>query len=216
MSWYATFYLTVKKEDGKLYPFGPFDYTGKFHSVYERCGYDQELAKEFYPMNNAKDRNELISKELYHTISGLGEVEEDSHETNEFFEGTDYWNWSYLPISELPTGDYIKKGYVLMEEIEDYEENPDSFDGFYGVISPALYAKKLENELKFGRPKPQKDDYGEEYTPRSVSEYSFYVWPDYNCIEYEAYKIRQALYLMREWYEIKDSKEEIYIICTQG
>ena len=34
MSWYYSYYICRKsKEDGKLYPFGPFDYKGEFFHV---------------------------------------------------------------------------------------------------------------------------------------------------------------------------------------
>lgn len=217
MSWYANFFIVYKnKEDGKLYPFGPFDYKGKLHSVFERRGYDQELAREFYDLNSAEKRKELVSLELLRTIRGTEESDDSEEEEKEFYDGKTYWSWSYLPYKDLPEGEYIKKGYVLIDEIEQYENNYDSFDGFYGVLSPNVYAKKMENELKFGPPKPTKNEWGEEYTPTSMSEYSYYVWPDYDCIEYAANRIRNALGLMRDWYDLEHDGEEIYILCTQG
>ena len=218
-SWYSDFYICYKnKEDGKFYPFGPFDYKGKLHSVFERSGYDQELAREFWDIGSAEKRKELISEELFNTLTHYEDDDEGYEEKRkEFYDGKGYWLWSYLPYEDLPVGDYIKKGYVLIDEIEQYENREDrGFDGFYGVLSPNVYAKKMENELKFGPPKPTKNEWGEEYTPTSMSEYSYYVWPDYDCIEYAANRIRNALGLMRDWYDLKENGEEIYILCTQG
>lgn len=220
MSWYANFFLVYKnKKNGKFYPFGPFDYKGKLHSVFERSGYEQELAREFWDLNSAEKRKELISEELFKTLTRYEDEDNDENydeKRKEFYDGKGYWLWSYLPYEDLPVGDYIKKGYVLIDEIEQCENNPEYFEGFYGVISPNVYAKKMENELKFGPPKPTTDDWGEEYTPKSMSEYSYYMWKDYDCVEYGANKIRNALSLMRDWYDLEHDGEDIYILCTQG
>ena len=66
--------------------------------------------------------------------------------------------------------------------------------------------------MKFGAPKPEKDKFGEEYTPHSMREYSFYRWVDYDSPEYEAHVIRESFEIMR--HDNKD--EEIFIILVQG
>ena len=71
---------------------------------------------------------------------------------------------------------------------------------------------KLDNELKFGTPKPEKDILDEEYTPHSMRDYSFYRWVDYNSQEYEAHVIRETLEIMRA----DNKNEEIYILLVQG
>ena len=213
MSWNYVYYLTYKnKEDGKLYPLGPFDYKGEYFSVLDKShSFTSDLHERFINAMSEEAR-QIFSSELFDAISNV-----DEENKKEFFEGKGYWCWSYLPYKDLPSGDYVKSGYVLIEEIEEFEDPENNFwDGFYGVLSPEIYAKKLENELKFGRPRPQKDEYGEEYIPHSMSDYSFYRWIDTRSEEYDAHVIREAVDVLRWDAKFSDPKDEIYIVLTQG
>ena len=50
-----------------------------------------------------------------------------------------------------------------------------------------------------------------------MSEYSYYVWPDYDCIEYECHAIREVAYSIVDcWGDIEDGTEDVYILLTQG
>ena len=209
MSWYYSYYICRKdKENGKLYPFGPFDYKGDYFEVLEKSrSFASELHENFYDIRSAEDRL-MISEELLQAIHG-GLSDEDY---KEFYEGGGYYCWSYLPYKELPNEDYIKKGYCLIEDIAGYEDEDGYFEGFYDWLTPEIYAKKLDNELKFGAPKPEKDKFGEEYTPHSMREYSFYRWIDYESPEYEAHVIREAFEIMRQG----NREEDIFIILVQG
>lgn len=219
MSWYYSYYLTRKnKEDGKLYPLGPFDYKNDFKCALSRSrSFASDLHEQFTEIKSAEDRKSLISEELFNSIYDYGTDEDNENYIKKFYDGERDYLLSYLPFKDLPKGDYIKKGYVLIDDIECYENDKDGyFEGFYGVISPSIYAKKLENELKFGAPKPYKDEYGETITPKSMSEYSYYVWPDYECIEYECHAIRQTAYSVVDSWDIENGTEDVYIVLTQG
>lgn len=219
MSWYMTYYLIRKDpKDGKLYPLGPFDYKNDFKCALSRSrSFASDLHEQFTRIDSAEDRKSLISEELFNAIYDYGTDEDNENYIKEFYDGERDYIWSYLPFKDLPKGDYIKKGYVLIDDIERYENDKDGyFDGFYGVLSPSVYAKKLENELKFGAPKPYEDEFGETITPKSMSEYSYYVWPDYDCIEYECHAIREAVYSIVDSWDIEDGTEDVYILLTQG
>ena len=104
-----------------------------------------------------------------------------------------------LPINELPTGSYIKKGYFLIDEVKRYEDSENRyFDGFYDYISPAVYASMAQNERQFGKPERRQDDYDEWYYPKSASDYMYYAFPDYESREYEAEIIRSVAHMMGE------------------
>jgi len=153
----------------------------------------------------------MISKELLKAIhSGLSD-----EDYTEFYEGRREFFWSYLPYNEMPKGEYLKKGYCLIEDIERFEDDECYFEGFYDWLTPEIYAKKLENELKFGAPEPVKDDFGEEYSPHSMRDYGFYRWIDYDSPEYETHVIRNSLGTMREFYEL-EKNEDIYVVLVQG
>lgn len=219
MSWYFNYYIIRKnKEDGKLYPLGPFDYKNDFKCALSRSrSFASDLYEQFTEIKSAEDRKSLISEELFNSINDYGTDEDNENYIKKFYDGERDYIWSYLPFKDLPKGDYIKKGYVLIDDIERYENDKDGyFDGFYGVLSPSVYAKKLENELKFGTPKPYEDEYGETITPKSMSEYSYYVWPDYDCIEYECHAIREVTYSIVDSWDIEDGTEDVYILLTQG
>ena len=213
MSWYYDYYICRKdKEDGKLYPFGPFDYKGKFFCVLSRSrSFASDLHENFCHIQTEADR-QMISEELLKMVHG--ELSDEDYK--EFYEGSSSYYWSYLPYEDLPKGSYIKKGYCLIEDIDCYEDDDKYFDGFYDWLTPEIYAKKLENELKFGAPKPVKDEYGDEYTPHSVSDYSFFRWADYESSEYEASVIREVFGIMRSYYWDENENEEIIILLVQG
>ena len=209
MSWYYDYYICRKnKEDGKLYPLGPFNYNGKFFCVLSRSrSFASDLHEKFWDIRTAKVR-QMISEELLKSIH----VKITDERSKEFYEGNGNYYWSYLPYKDLPCGDYIKKGYCLIDDIESYENEECYFDGFYDWLSPEIYAKKLENELKFGAPMTVKDDAGTEYKPHSMRDYSFYRWIDYESSAYEAHVIRSALETIKDI----DNDDEIFIVLVQG
>ena len=218
MSWYFLYHLAWKNpEDGKLYPLGPFDDKGKFYPVVEKSrSFASDLHEEFIDIRSKEDRKKLISKELFKQLYSeareeefYGEVQEDNaYSFDDFY-------ISYLPYKDLPKGNYIKKGYYLIEDIERYEDPDFCFDGFYDKLNPTVYAKKLENELKFGRPRPEKDAEGYDITPHSVADYSYYCYPDYESAEYESYCIREVAEILTQYSYGKDERE-LYVVLTQG
>ena len=213
MSWDYSYYICRKdKKDGKLYPFGPFDYKGNFFKVLERSrDFASELHECFYEIYNIEDR-QMISEELLEAIYG----ERSEELFREFYEGNGYYLWSYLPYCELPQGEYFKKGYCLIDQISRFEENKQCFSGFYNWIDSAEYVRRLENEVKLGKPKSFKDEDGIRHTPNSMRDYSFYRWIDYESPEYEAYIIRRTLEIMRYTFELEQNDEEIVVVLKQG
>ena len=129
MSYYYTYYIGYRSE-GKIYPLGPYDCFGNLRPVLNRTrSFASDLYEEFSPVKEPE-----ISEEL-----------------RKEFESED-WNGKkvvpvkYLNIKDLPTGEYIKKGYVLISEVIENEASEDNFDGFSTVISPTVYAAKLDQK----------------------------------------------------------------------
>ena len=111
MSWYYSYYICRKDtEDGKLYPFGPFDYKGNYYDVLCKSRSSaSNLYERFYDIRSTEERH-MISKELLKAIhSGLSD-----EDYTEFYEGRREFFWSYLQYNEMPKGEYLKKGYCLM------------------------------------------------------------------------------------------------------
>lgn len=200
MSWYLITYVGIMDKDGKIKPWGPYDARNNLCPIFSHSrSFTSDINELFYPINEENFTYELIKAFPYET--GRGEE----------CDGKIYQYFGYLPVSELPTGSYVKHGYCKLDQINDYESD-EYFDGFYDVLTPSQYLRKFENEIKFGAPKPQKDEEGFEYTESSCSEYAYYSWPDYCCKEYEAFLMRQAVEMLQD-YAIED---QFVIIKTEG
>jgi hypothetical protein len=176
MSYYYNYAIGYIFDD-KIYPLGPYTAEGKLKDVVSKSA---SFASDLHEMFSTVP-DEKISEELRKEFSYKNWKGEEVMQTVR-----------YLPVSELPSGDFIKKGYFLIDDVVAYhkDEVPYDFDGFYEWLSPEAYAAKVQNELKFGAPKTRKNDFGEEYTPHSVADYMYFAYPVYNCKEYEAFCLR--------------------------
>ena len=205
MSWYVNFYLCWQDKDGKIRPLGPYDYKGEFKCVRSTSrSFTTDLNQLFNPIPDEAWTEELEKEFTY-------EDEDGNRKRDDQYMG-------YLPLSELPTGDWIKDGYFLIDDIDQYIRSKDDdevyFDDFYGGLSPEVYIRMVENELKFGPPKPKKDCEGEEYIPHSVADYSFFMYPDYQCKEWEAFLLRMVAGILDNWDLPKDAR--VVVVKTEG
>ena len=195
MSYYYWYKLAYRK-DGKLYPLGPFDYTGELRSVVVRSGsFASDLHDEFKIV-----QDEMISDELRRAFSYTDYEGKEKMQTVR-----------YLPLNELPSGDYIRKGYFLIEDVKLYEERHDSWDLFYEHVSPTVYAALLQHEAQFGKPAPIKDAEGNIVDVYSASDYMYYAYPDYQSREYESFLIRAAAGMLDEFEEL-----EVIVLEMEG
>lgn len=198
MSYYYSYYVGYKK-DGKIYPLGPYNCRGQLWNLFSRSrSFASKLYEEFHEVTE-----DMISDEL-----------------RKAFEYTD-WNGNkvcrvkFLPKDDLPKGSYIKSGYFLIKDVQEYEETNDSEGLFFDHISPEIYAAKLDHEMKFGKNPPQKDAEGFEHQEPSASDYMFYAYPDWDSAEYEADFIREFAYHFVDNETMLDS-DEIVILETEG
>lgn len=198
MSWYVDYYLGVQDKDGKIVPLGPYDNKGKLKCVhFTSRSFTTDLTDEFIPILDAMITDEL-RKEFKYDVEG---------ELRSYF--------GYCPLEDLPRGEWIKTGYFLIEDINRYLEDDVDFNDFYQYLSPAQYAIKLENELKFGKPKPIKDCEGEEIEQYSCSEYAYFAYPNYQSKEYESWLLRTTASMLAENFEL-DEGSRIVAIKTEG
>ena len=179
MSYYYNYYIGCKK-DGKIYPLGPYN---AYHSLKPVISRPRSFA------SNLHDRfinipTEAISDEL------RAEFEYEDYQGNKTIDV------AYLPEDNLPCDDYIRREYVLIEDVRDYERhhNDGCFEGFFESLTPTTYSAKLQNEIVIGT---QTNTADENY--HSASEYMFYAYPDYQSEEYETYIIRLVLDMMKEY-----------------
>ncbi len=203
MSWYTSMYIGIMDKNNKIKPWGPYDANGNLRPVFcHSRSFTSDLKERFYPINEEHLTDELIAEFPYET----GKNPEENEEIYRYF--------GYLPISELPNGSYIKHGYCKLDQISNYESDDRYFDGFYDVLTTAEYLRKFENEIKFGAPKPKIDIDGEEYYEPSCAEYTYYSWADYNCEECEAFLLREACEMLKDYNIEKDY--QYVAIKTEG
>jgi len=205
MSWYTSTYVGIQDKDGKIYPFGPYDANGELRSIYTHSkSFTSDINGEFDIITDDMVTDELRNEEEF---KWLLEEEDGNTGLRSYF--------GYLSEENIPKGSYIKNGYCLISQISDYLDSDVYWEEFYPILSPMEYAMRMENELKFGPPKPKKDDFGEEYTEHSCSEFSYFSWPDYNCREYEAALMRNAIDMFDN-YKLRDQGFKFVIIKKEG
>lgn len=203
MSWYTNFYIAYQTSDGKIYPYGPFDYSGNYKCVHWTSrSFTTDLKEWFEPVTR-----EQLSEELVNAIFNI--------ELDDEFYGAPYWG--VCPLDALPKSDFIKKGYFLIDDIQAYQKDDDTENLFYDYLEPDVYARKMENELKFGKPTETTDDWGTKYIPKSCADYSYFCYPDYKCKEYEVFKLKTIIYSMYEDYREDIPKDaKIVLFKTEG
>ena len=212
MSWYIFYRAGVRdKNTNKIYPLGPFDYKGRYCTILTRS-----RTSHVYDNNEWK-----ISKVDFKDLSdeflkAINKSEDDSTWITEEKYGECGCYFDVIDYKDLGSSNYIKKGYVLIDDLEQSEKEDAYFDGFYEVLTPEIYAKKLENELKFGPPKPKKDCEGYDITPHSMSEYVYHCWPDYDSEEYETFCIKQAVEILLDDYPGLPKNLEPVLLIDQG
>lgn len=202
MSYYYDYYIGYERE-GKIYPLGPYVLENKLVPVFSRShSFASRLHEEFYNVDESQASDELRNEFEY-----------------EDWNGKKVFKLRYLPVKELPNESYIKTGYFLIKDVEAYEMYRSNyehyeFDGFYDVLSPTLYAAKLQNELLFGKNKPTIDEGGNEYTEPNASDYMYYAYCDEHSKEYEAHILRFIVREVEDYHTLQDG--EYVILLREG
>ena len=200
MGYYHDYYAGYKR-DGKIYPLGPYNSAGKLQPIISRSSsFASDLHEIFdnceVPYEEASD---ALLKEF---------------ETTDFH-GNKIVGVKAIPLSGMPTGPFIQKGYFLIKDIASYEETGDSYDLFYERLSPTVYAAKLLNELKLGKPEQKYDCEGEPLPNYSAGDYSYYAFEDTGTREWESAVICLTARMLMSYPEFQN-EDEIYILETEG
>ncbi len=197
MSYYYNYYLGYVK-DGRVFPLGPFDYSGKLKALLSRSrSFASDLHDRFFRI-----QEEMISDELRHEFEYKdyeGEIQMQNIHT--------------LMLDELPKGSYIKSGYFLIEDVERYIHTGDP-DSFYDRKDPAVFAAILQNEAVLGAPPTKYDLEGNPYPIRSAADYMYFAYPDYQSEAYEAFLIRQFAEALERYPDIEF--DSIIVLETEG
>ena len=203
MSYYYHYYVGYMTEDGMVYPLGPYDCFGQLHSaVWRSRSFASDLHEDFYGLDKKAYSDKLKQEFSYKDWEGTERLQDVR----------------YLPLTELGSGDFIKRGYFLIEDVGAFEDAGRSFwdfDGFYDRLSPEVYAAKAANETRFGKPEKKYDAEGEEITPHSAAEYMYYAYPDYNCREYEVAQLKSVANAVSEFADTPKGAT-IVILETEG
>ena len=194
MSWYYKYYVGYQL-DGKIYPWGPYTAKGKLKPLIDRSrSFASDLHQEFYYVKQDAITDEL--REAFSWKDANGEVIMPPIK--------------YLPVENLPSKSYIKTGYFLINDVIAYEKDEcGDFDGFYEMLSPAVYAAKLQHEITFG-----KNASTEDCEEHNASDYMYYAYPDTQSKEYEAHLLRALVAALCDYNSPKGL--EYVILETEG
>lgn len=198
MSYYYNYYIGYRK-DGKFYPWGPYNRFGKIVPALSKSrSFASTLHNYFVPIEDKAVSDELRAQFEYTDWQGKKRVDV-----------------KYLEVDKLPVEDYIKRGYFLIDEVQNYSSDFDWFDEFSAPLTPEVYAAKVQHELTFGKNQPRKDEDGFEYTEPNASDYMYFAYPDYNSQEYEAAYIHQVASSLWD-YNLESEGAEFVILETEG
>lgn len=197
MSYYYNYFIGYRK-NGKIYPWGPYTADGELKPIISKSrSFASDLHAYFHYVSEEEMSDELRKEFEYEDWNGNKRIEV-----------------KYISENELPIGSYIKTGYFLIKNVQAYEKNEygGNFEGFYDVISPEVYAAKVQHEMMFGKNQPKKDDEGYEYTEPNASDYMYYAYPDYRTKEYESCILRQTIESLRTY----EDDVEFIVLETEG
>lgn len=162
---------------------GPYDNKGKIRAVYTR--------NRHCPFENDFIRydGEELKEKLYSDLVSI------------------------LPYNNLPTGDFIKSGYFLIEDVEQYLKDRETEDIFYDKLTPEAYAERLKTEAILGPPRPKKDIEGNEYEVHSCMDYMYFAYQDYESDEYVAFMIRWIIGILDPY---NFERDDIVVVMCEG
>lgn len=169
----------IDNKTKKVHALGPFNDKGELRSVFWRTPSTVSDLPEMFRLVKIDEMDNYIKDTYTHKSS----YDDENLVSNLYM----------LNYDKLPNNDYIKRGYYLIEDVKKYEENNDTEELFYDNISSEVYAEKLKNELLFGKPAPEKDCEGFEYTPKAASDYMWFAFPDYFCEAYESHLLKSYM-----------------------
>ena len=170
MSTYYNFYFGYKKDD-KIYPYGPYNKYGKLIAAMERSGGFINGLQDEFEHNRIQD--DMFSEELIKDL--------DIDLTNNYDKAL-----YYLPVSELGESNFIKYGYIHMDEITDYLKELEDCNGYFPEwwfeksYLPAEYGLKVANALK-------RNDTEE---LEELKHYEFFAYPDTISPEWVRYQLQ--------------------------
>lgn len=206
MSYYYAYYMGVLNDEHKIVPIGQFDEAGRIYPVYCRSGsFASDLHDEF----------DIISPKAY------------SEEFLKYFPHADDSRAGLvkcLRLRNLPKGDFIKRGYYLIDDIQTYESDPehDAEDLFYTSLTPTAYAERMRNAERFKletdkAAHPLDEDKNEdEEEEHPLSNFAYYAYPDYHCKEWESHIIQLAFSAYDDEHYGKYDADDYVVIETEG
>ena len=194
MSYYYNYYLGYQREDGKIYPIGPFDDNSKTISVcWNSRSFASDLHERFDMLPADKCSQQL--KEAF---------------AFEAYDGTSrFSDLKFLPVNKLPSTDYIRTGYFLVSDVERYlNGNSWEEDLFDESLSPIAYAGLIQQG-----PDTPVEIFGETY---KASDFMFFAYPNrYRSEEWESFQIWQAVRMLCD-HDYKLKEDQFVVLETEG
>lgn len=192
-------YFLGYTKDEKIYPLGPYDSKGKLRSI------------------NSSVFGRIQDKCCFTEVKET----EASEELHKEFDYESYVNRNktkmVLPsikkakLIDLPSGDFIKRGYFLMSDVTSYESSDGRNVYFHEFKSPSVFSEMLKNELQ-NRSKSYDYD-GEPVYQRITSDYMYFAYPDYSSEQYESFVIKTIAETLRKNEDVPAS--DVVVLYTE-
>lgn len=205
MSYYYTYYLGYKdKNDGKIYPLGPYDNKQNLHNVLcKSASFASDLHDIFEPIPGEEISSDLRSQFEY-----------------EDYRGQRTFDVTHAMLSDLPLGSIVSKGYCLREDVQQYLADEDGYededDLMYHMLSESEFAMKAHSELQNGVSEPKTDDYGETIPVYSCKDYVYFSFLNTHSKAYESFLIRMAAASFEYSDDIEYDLSNVVVLLTQG
>lgn len=210
MSEYINYYICKKKKDtGVIYPLGPFDDKGRFIcALWKSRSFYTDLPDLFTVVSKDQISDELIDS-IFYSSKNKDDLKKD------LCDGS-YYSFHYCPIEELGSKDFIQSGYYLVDDIKRYElslKGECEFDDFYECLSPTLYCQMLmsENSSKYIREYDCEDS---KMKVKHASDYAYYMYPNYQSKEYEAFVLYTIADTLTSLHE--DNEYDVVAVFYRG
>lgn len=204
MSYYYSYYLGLKTKEGLIYPIGPFNEKGKIYPIIERSRSfaPNEMIDNFIKIPEKNRTPELINTFSYDSYDNNKKIYDDS--------------LSYEKLSDLPTGNGLRSGYFLISDVKEYRETGSIDDLFYDHMTPEEYFYRSQNEIKFGGPRKEVDNFGDDVTPHSCADYMPFAYINWLSAEYMAQRIRDIADIYDPFHDGYGEDYELVVLMTQG
>lgn len=207
MSYYYNYYVGQRnKETGKFTTVEPYDANGEpMCLLWKSRSYASDLHDDFDPIYS-KDMEDRLKSFSCFVPSSMTDDDYDK----------DYYKVKYMPYNEFQLSEPFRKGYVLAEDVINYNYNDagcDFSEYARDILTPEQYAAFAHSYMTSKKRRKVYDPSSDEEIKCTPSDYMLFNWVDYDGRQYEQWCITNIISSL----DISpDNGYELVILETEG